>query len=128
MNDQAAATLILVDDDAAVLSSLKFAFQVEGFEVHAYPDAESLLEVADFPDSGCMVLDYRLPGLDGLELFTRIRELGVMLPAVLITTPTASVRARAAAVGVTLVEKPLLTSTLLDTVRRILAPSAQNNP
>lgn len=128
MNDQAAATLILVDDDAAVLSSLKFAFQVEGFEVRAYPDAESLLEVADFPDSGCMVLDYRLPGLDGLELFTRIRELGVMLPAVLITTPTASVRARAAAVGVTLVEKPLLTSTLLDTVRRILAPSAQNNP
>jgi two-component system response regulator FixJ len=128
MNDQAAATLILVDDDAAVLSSLKFAFQVEGFEVRAYPDAESLLEVADFPDSGCMVLDYRLPGLDGLELFTRIRELGVMLPAVLITTPTASVRARAAAAGVTLVEKPLLTSTLLDTVRRILAPSAQNNP
>ena len=128
MNDHTPAIMILVDDDTEVLSSLKFAFEVEGFEVRAYPDAESLLEVADFPDSGCMVLDYRLPGLDGLELFTRIRELGVMLPAVLITTPTASVRARAAAVGVTLVEKPLLTSTLLDTVRRILAPSAQNNP
>ncbi len=128
MNDQFPAILILVDDDAAVLSALKFVFEVEGFEVRAYPDGESLLREPDFPGSGCMVLDYKLPGLNGLDLLARVRELGVMLPAVLITTPTPAVRARAATVGVALVEKPLLTSTLLDTVRRLLNSDTPTQP
>lgn len=128
MNDQSPAILILVDDDAAVLGALQFAFEVEGFEVRAYRDGESLLSEPDFPRSGCMVLDYKLPGLNGLELLTRIRGRGVGLPAVLITTPTAAVRARAAAEGVALVEKPLLTSTLLDTVSRLLNPDTPTSP
>jgi FixJ family two-component response regulator len=126
MNKEARAILILVDDDTAVLSALKFAFEVEGFEVRAYRDAESLLGEPDFPGCGCMVLDYKLPGLNGLELLARIRARGVELPAVLITTPTATVRAQAAAAHVALVEKPLLTSTLLDTVRTLLHPDASS--
>lgn len=122
MNDGGPAILILVDDDTAVLGALKFAFEVEGFEVRAYSDAESLLDEAHFPECGCMVLDYKLPGLNGLELLTRIRERGVEIPAVLITTPTASVRAKAAAAHVALIEKPLLTDRLLDTVKGLLGP------
>ena len=124
MKDGGPAILILVDDDAAVLGALKFAFEVEGFEVHAYPDAESLLDEPHFPECGCMVLDYKLPGLNGLELLNRIRERGVELPAVLITTPTATVRAKAAAAHVAIIEKPLLTGRLLDTVKGLLDPDA----
>jgi FixJ family two-component response regulator len=112
--------LIVVDDDAAVLSALKFAFEVEGFDVRAYADGESLLSEAHIPELGCLVLDYKLPGLNGLQLLTRLRNRKVTLPAVLITTPEPTVVKKAAAAGVPIVEKPLLTSALLDTVRRLL--------
>ena len=112
--------LILVDDDVAVLSALKFAFEVEGFDVRAYVDGESLLSVPGFPDRGCLILDYKLPGLNGLQLLRRLRRRGVTLPAVLITTPEPIVVAQAASANVPIVEKPLLTSALLDTVRRLL--------
>ena len=96
MRDALPATLILVDDDEHVLAALKFAFEVEGFEVRAYPCAESLLAEPRLPQSGCLILDYNLPGLDGLEL---LRLRGVTMPAVVITTPGPSILARAAACG-----------------------------
>jgi two-component system, LuxR family, response regulator FixJ len=114
------AVLILVDDDAAVLSSLKFALEVDGFAVRAYADAEGLLSASDMPEAGCLILDYWLPGLDGLELLTELRLRGVDLPAILITTPTPQVCSKAAAVGVQVVEKPLLAGALLDSVRELL--------
>lgn len=124
MNDQTPGILILVDDDVAVLSALKFLFEVEGFDVRAYANAESLLSERNIPDAGCLVLDYRLPGLNGLELLGKLRGRGVTLPAVLITTPTPLVREKAAAAGVPMVEKPLLTGALLDTIKALLNPGA----
>jgi FixJ family two-component response regulator len=128
MPENSPTILILVDDDAHVLAAMKFSFEVEGFEVHAFPDAESLLAESDFHKPGCLVLDYKLPGINGLELLKILRSRGVALPAVLITTPTPDVLARAANVGVPVVEKPLLTNALLETVRRLLesGPQAQD--
>jgi len=120
MTEQPPGILILVDDDVAVLSALKFAFEVEGFDVRAYANGESLLSAVDIPDAGCLVLDYKLPGLNGLQLLRRLRRRGVTLPAVLITTPEPIVVAQAASANVPIVEKPLLTSALLDTVRGLL--------
>ncbi|HEY2179414.1 MAG TPA: response regulator [Caulobacteraceae bacterium] len=120
MSEEPPTILILVDDDAHVLASLKFAFEVEGFEVHAYCDAESLLAESDFQQRGCLVLDYKLPGINGLQLLKVLRSRGVTLPAVLITTPSPDVLSRAAAAGVPVVDKPLLTNALLETVRRQL--------
>ena len=122
MSDQTPGILILVDDDSAVLSALKFAFEVEGFDVRTFPDAESLLAAPGVPDLGCLVLDYKLPGLNGLQLLRRLRRRGVTLPAVLITTPEPIVLAQAAAAKVPIVEKPLLTSALLDAVCGLLKP------
>jgi FixJ family two-component response regulator len=113
--------LILVDDDEAVLSAMKFAFQVDGFDILAFPDAESLLAQESFPDCGCLVLDYRLPGLDGLELLRRLRKRGVSTPAVMITTPTYRFQALAAANQVPVVEKPLIASHLIEIVRDLTA-------
>ncbi|HEY2481393.1 MAG TPA: response regulator [Caulobacteraceae bacterium] len=120
MTENTAGILILVDDDASVLSALKFAFEVEGFDVRAYADGESLLSETHIPEFGCLILDYKLPGLNGLQLLSRLRSRRVTLPAVLITTPEPAVVAKAAAAGVPIVEKPLLTSALLDTVRGLL--------
>lgn len=113
--------LVLVDDDAAVAHAVKFAFELDGFEVRTYPDGEGLL-AAPLPDRGCLVLDQHLPGLDGLDVLQRLRERGATLPAVLITTnPNRSLRNRARLAGAPIVEKPLLCDALLERVRAAVA-------
>ncbi|MGH7024395.1 MAG: response regulator [Caulobacteraceae bacterium] len=119
--EQSPAILIVVDDDQAVLEALKFAFEVDGYSVQPYSDGESLLKEETFPDMACLVVDYKLPRLNGLQIIDRLRRRGVTLPAVLITTPTPGVLASAKAAGVPVVGKPLLTTALIDTVRRLLA-------
>lgn len=116
--------VVLVDDDPAVTHALTFSFGLEGFEVRAYRDAEAVLADHELPDRGCLVLDYRLPGLDGLSLLARLRAAAVNLPAILVTTnPQPSTRLRAAATGTPIVEKPLLTDALLTAVRKAVQPS-----
>jgi FixJ family two-component response regulator len=118
-----AEILILVDDDPSVRSALKFALEVEGFAVRAYADGERLLGQV-LPAFGCIILDYKLPGLNGLQVLHRLRRQGTTLPAVLITTPEPHVLALAAAAGVPVVEKPLLASALVDAVRGLMAGGA----
>lgn len=114
--------VILVDDDPAVTHAMQFSFDLEGLDVRSFRDGESVLAADDLPESGCLILDHNLPGMDGLALLEGLRAAGVRLPAILITTnPRAALRNRAAAAGVPIVEKPLLTDALLTTVREALA-------
>jgi FixJ family two-component response regulator len=117
---QTAPIMTVVDDDSAVRAALMFALQAEGYEVRAFADAESLLSECEVAHPGCLIIDYGLPRLNGLELMRRLRDRGVVTPAVLITTLRPGVRAVAAALGVPVVEKPLLTDTLMDTVRQLI--------
>ena len=114
--------VVLVDDDPAVAHAVQFSFDLEGIEVRSFSDAESLLASGDLPqDGGCLILDYHLPGADGLDLLARLRAKGVRTPAVLITTnPRANLSMRAASAGVPIIEKPLLTDALLSAVRSAL--------
>jgi len=114
-------TALIVDDDAAVCSSLSFFLEVEGFEVRTYSNSSELLGEANFPNHGCLIIDHKLPDIMGLDLLARLRQRGVELPAILITTnPSQSVCARAAAAGVALIEKPLLTEALFQAIRDAL--------
>lgn len=113
--------VILVDDDPAVAHAVQFSFDLEGLDVRSFSDAESLLSAGELPLKGCLILDYNLPGADGLELLDRLRARGVRMPAVLITTnPRTLLKARAAMAGVPIIEKPLLTDALLTAVRSAL--------
>lgn len=113
--------ILLVEDDAAVVNALTFSLELEGFEVCAYADGEALLASTPLPSRGCLVLDYNLPGMDGLDLLERLRAADVTLPAILITTnPRRALRAQAAIAGVEIIEKPLLTDALRDSVRSAL--------
>jgi two-component system response regulator FixJ len=110
-------TVVIVDDDPAVCAALRLSFELDGLSVITFPSAEAMLAAPALPGKGCIVLDYRLPGLDGLELLTRLRERGFTLSAVLITTaPPPAVRQRAAREDVEIVEKPLLSNALMDAV------------
>jgi FixJ family two-component response regulator len=112
--------ILLVDDDAAVRNALKFSLEMEGFSVRLYPTPEALLEESDLPAVGCLVIDYRMPEIDGLELVERLRNRGVALPVLLISgRVTRSLRDRASGLGVRdVLEKPL--SDLAGSIRRVL--------
>ena len=114
--------VIIVEDDRAVRDSLRFSLIVEGFAVRAYPDAEHLLAEEHLPDFDCLIVDQNMPGMNGLDLVSLLRARKVVAPAILITShPNSSLRNRATAAGIPIIEKPLLSSTLLDSVRRCVS-------
>jgi len=113
--------VLVIDDDPALRNSLKFALQIEGFCVRVYPNGAELLDEKDMPESGCLVTDYHLPGMNGLDLLARLRERNIKWPAILITThPSAIIRNRAALAGARLIEKPLLNDALFQGIRAAL--------
>lgn len=117
---KASDVILLVDDDAAVRNALKFSLEMEGFSVRLYPTPEDLLAESNLPAVGCLVIDYRMPDIDGLELVERLRNRGVALPVLLISgRVTRSLRDRASGLGVRdVLEKPL--SDLASSIRRVL--------
>jgi two-component system response regulator FixJ len=115
-------TVLVVDDDAAVRSSLKFALEVEGFSVRLYDRPAALLADENLPRCGCLVVDYRMPGMDGLQLVDALRARGVVLPAILITVrANKQLRIFAAKSGIDYVlEKPLSDGALVESIRSAL--------
>ena len=110
--------LIVVDDDAAVRQSLKFALEMDGFAVWLYADAREVLDEPNLPTYGCLLIDYYLPDLDGLQLLATLRNRGVVLPALIVTGhPSVALRRRVEQAGIRLVEKPLIGDGLADMIR-----------
>jgi two-component system response regulator FixJ len=112
-------TIVIVEDDPSLLGALSFALEADGFIVHAFESSEALLLSPILAD--CMVIDQRLEDIDGLALIGRLRTIGISSPAILITTnPTARTRRRAAAAGVRIVEKPLVTGELRNRINEVI--------
>ena len=110
-------TVVIVDDDPAVCGSLKFSLELEGFGVRAYGSAAELFDAGDLAVCDCFVIDQRMPETTGIELIAKLRDLKVHTPAILlISQPNPALSTRAAIAGVPVVEKPLLSNTLVDKI------------
>jgi two-component system response regulator FixJ len=119
------AVIHLIDDDDGVRHSLTFSLTAAGLAVRAYDSALVFLESVGSLQPGCIVSDMRMPGMDGLQLRRRLRELRVPLPMI-IMTGHADIRMAVEAMkaGVAdFIEKPFDDAALLAAIRDALAQS-----
>ncbi len=78
-------TIHVVDDDEALRDSLVWMLEANGYSVAAYDSGEAFLQVCRPDMAGCIVLDVRMPGMSGLELFEELGRRRCGLPVVFIT-------------------------------------------
>ena len=109
----------LVDDDDSIRRSVGFMLKTSGFRVHSYPSGAELLKEAKALEPGCILLDIRMPGMDGLEVQQALQERGVSLPVVIMTghgDVPLSVRALKAG-AIDFIEKPFEREILLSAMK-----------
>ncbi|KAA2212486.1 sigma-54-dependent transcriptional regulator [Teichococcus oryzae] len=114
--------VLFVDDDAMLREANLQSFSLAGLHGMAVPSAERALEVVDDSFPGVVVTDIRMPGMDGLALFRRLREIDADLPVILITghgdIPMAVGAIREGAYD--FLPKPFPAETLMAALRRAL--------
>jgi FixJ family two-component response regulator len=120
-----APLIAVVDDDDALRHSLDDLLQSVGFRVQGFASAEAFLQAPPAPETACLLLDVRLPGMNGLELQ---RQLGVMhwrIPIIFVTAyADDDVRARALAAGaIAVLSKPCREADLLHAIDAALKQS-----
>jgi FixJ family two-component response regulator len=113
--------VLVADDDSAVRDALKFSLELDGFTVHACRNGEALLAHPSLATCDCIVLDYRMPGLNGLQVLWKLRAAGIKAPVIFIAGPvTRALRDQAIQAGARCVlEKPLLDGALTAKIREI---------
>lgn len=120
-----ARLVLIADDDGEVLNALRFALELEGYQVGAFETGRALHEAASRAHAACLVIDQKLPDTTGLELIMRLRASGVTTPSILITTNLPRhLRVRAMTLAVPIVEKPLLTDALFATIHELVSGPA----
>lgn len=80
-----AGSVLIVEDDAAIASSLEMVLQGEGYETEICGDGSEALRMAESGAYDVVLTDFRLPGLGGLELLDRLREKQPLRPVILMT-------------------------------------------
>lgn len=75
----------LVDDDEAIRHSASFMLRAAGFTVTTYKDGVDFLDAVDSEMAGCILLDVRMPVLDGIAVLKALGERGIALPVIVLT-------------------------------------------
>ncbi|MPY74954.1 MAG: response regulator [Alphaproteobacteria bacterium] len=123
------AKVYVVDDDDAVRDSLEALLSAFGFEVEPFASGAAFLDACGAVGKGCVLLDIRMPRMDGMEVQERLHGLRPDLPVIMITghgDVAMAVRAMKAG-AVDFVEKPLREETLLQSVEAALRIARQSH-
>ena len=114
----------VIDDDASFRTAIERRLKLAGYDVETYSSAQQLLDrLPGAERPGCILLDVQMPGLNGLDLQSRLIERGSILPIVFVTgyadTP-ATVRAIKAGAE-DFLTKPASSALLIDAIERAMA-------
>jgi DNA-binding response OmpR family regulator len=111
--------ILVVDDDVNLTRLLRAILRTSGFDVVTCGDSTEGLNVAESQDFNLIILDLRMPVMDGRTFYKQLRERGVKTPVVIASAYGA--RAAQAELGAqAAIEKPFDPDRLIDTVTRIL--------
>ena len=98
--------IAVIDDDPAVLDSLKFLLESAGYTVAAYSSASAFLDDR-LARPACLIVDQHMPAMTGLDLVAHLRQAAAPIPALLITgAPSPAIAARASQLDIEMLEKP----------------------
>lgn len=127
MNESAASTVALIDDDRNILTSLSIALQAEGFVTRLYSDPEAALKALSDNPADIAICDIKMPRLDGIELLRRLRERSAM-PFIFLTSKSDELdEALGLAMGADdYIAKPFSQRLLIARIRAILRRSDLN--
>jgi two-component system, LuxR family, response regulator FixJ len=116
-------TVHIIDDDEAVRESLTFLLKTAQIDVRSYPSAAAFLEALPGAPAGCVITDVRMPGMSGIDLLRRMKELANGMPVIVITghgdVPLAVEAMKVGAAD--FLEKPFDDDVLLTSVRSALS-------
>lgn len=108
----------IVDDEEAIRRSAGFMLKTSGYAVSTYASGDAFLQAARDVEPGCVLLDVRMPGMDGLEVQKAMAERGIAMPVVVLTGHgdiTVAVRAMKGG-AVDFIEKPFEKAVLLTAI------------
>jgi len=117
--------LFVVDDEEAVLESVKAVLELSGFEPQCYLSGQQFFEDASLNEAGCVITDLQMPGIDGARLQQHLNEMQSPLSVIVLSgaadVPTAVNAMRKGAY--TLLEKPYSSKDLVASVESALEAS-----
>ena len=119
------AIVFIVDDDASVRDSLRWLIESVQLQVRCFATAQEFLQGYQSQQTGCIVLDVRMPGLSGLDLQEELRQQGFVLPVIIITGHAdVPMAVRAFKSGVfDFIEKPFNDQHLIDRIHQAIDKS-----
>ena len=118
--------IAIVEDDASLRRALQRLLGASGFEAHTFASAEEFLGSAVPESYACLILDIRLPGMSGFELFDHLTASAQPRPAIFITAQDEdSVRQQASRIPNSVyLRKPVVGAVLLEAIRSLLSRSS----
>jgi FixJ family two-component response regulator len=113
-------TIACVDDDLTVLEALQDFLDASGFGAVGFPSAEEFLDSGYPRTASFLITDFKLGGMSGTQLMQRLAQLGIKLPAILITAfPDDMVLSQAEAAGaISVMSKPVDVGAMLASIRK----------
>jgi DNA-binding NtrC family response regulator len=114
--------ILLIDDDEWIRDSLGLYFEDEGCQLLALETAEEGIEALKGQNCDIIMVDYRLPGMDGLEFLKRIQKTQSHALKILITAyKSEGVVSAALKIGIQdFIEKPFTTKTIEESLTRLI--------
>jgi len=119
----------VIDDDEAVRESLEFLLSTARLQVRTYDSATAFLSSLPNAESGCIVTDVRMPGISGVDLLRRLKDLKIVMPVIVITGHgDVQLAVEAMKIGAAdFIEKPFDDERLLAAVRSALGRLDKNS-
>ena len=111
--------IYVVDYDTDVLGSLRFLLETDGFDVRTFRSGPALLNANAAAEADCIVIDYKMPTMSGIDLANSLRTRNVETPIILITGyPDENIQEKAAVAGIHhVLLKPHLEDSLVSHIR-----------